>query len=256
MSQIYECLTAFQSLCYASWAILRPAGFAFVLKELRLVKNAHCHGKLSWATWCCEFPIPRMERARRSGKPYLGFEEWVGVGENGVVGDSGYGPGETSDSRCWHWPVGCLPGIGSYCLLSCEALPRLCSFQHDWNVCLAFQNVGLKHFKWWFGVGWGRYWFSLGYAGGGDKLQHWLAHLSPAGLQLSGASPGDRLLEVLSVKPDHSSVLDFLWERAVKTLKLWAISQTSQAHSSGSPNNVGISMDINRAWGGWRYGGT
>lgn len=66
MSQIYECLTAFQSLCYTSWAILRPAGFAFVLEELRLVKHT--------AVGSC----PGLHGAVSS--PFRGWKEHAGQG--------------------------------------------------------------------------------------------------------------------------------------------------------------------------------
>ena len=105
-------------------------------------------------------------------------------------------------------------------------------------------------------VGWGRDWSSLGHAGGGDKPQHCLAHLSPGGYSsVEGVLVLDSLRCPVWMKTDPSRVLlAFLWEGAGKILKLWAISETSQTHSFRSPNNVGISMDINRAWGGWGSG--
>ena len=105
-------------------------------------------------------------------------------------------------------------------------------------------------------VGWGRDWSSLGHAGGGDKPQHCLAHLSPGGYgSVEGVLVLDSLRCPVWMKTDPSRVLlPFLWEGAGKILKLWAISETSQTHSFRSPSNVGISMDINRAWGGWGYG--
>ena len=39
MSQIFECLTVFQALFWASWTILRPEGFASAFKELRLMRT-------------------------------------------------------------------------------------------------------------------------------------------------------------------------------------------------------------------------
>lgn len=63
------------------------------------------------------------------------------------MGDSGCDPGELSDNRCNTQPVGCLPGICSYSVLSCEAFDLFLLLPAWLNVCLVLQKVGLKHFK-------------------------------------------------------------------------------------------------------------